>query len=79
MFTEAPCNENCLKRQIDNYHNQCGINNNTDVKAVSTSQIPDARDTTDAQRMAEYQSTLKQIQERKQELIAYRFAYTVTR
>jgi Domain of unknown function (DUF4150)/GHH signature containing HNH/Endo VII superfamily nuclease toxin 2 len=33
-FQESKCNEDCLNAQLDNYHNQCGMNDSTPIKAV---------------------------------------------
>ncbi len=37
-FPEADCNPECIKKQLDNYHNQCGVNDSTKIKAVATGQ-----------------------------------------
>lgn len=37
-FPESQCNEACIEKQLDNHHNQCGINNKTSIKAVETGQ-----------------------------------------
>jgi hypothetical protein len=33
-FPHSNCGTECLKAQLDNYHNQCGVNDNTRIKAV---------------------------------------------
>lgn len=33
-FPESECNPECLKRQLDNYHNQCNMDDSTKLKAV---------------------------------------------
>ncbi len=33
-FPHSNCGTECLKAQLDNYHKQCGINDNTRIKAV---------------------------------------------
>ena len=35
-FPESGCNEDCLKKQLDSYHNQHNINDNTECKSVIT-------------------------------------------
>ena len=35
-FPDAGCSRECLKAQIDAYHNQCQINDDTDIKATET-------------------------------------------
>jgi hypothetical protein len=35
-FPESGCDEDCLKAQLDAYHNQCGINDSTQCKQVVT-------------------------------------------
>jgi hypothetical protein len=39
VFPESGCNPDCLEKQLDNYHNQCGVNDSTEVKAVVTGDI----------------------------------------
>lgn len=36
VFPESDCNPDCIKAQLDDYHNKCGIDNSTKIKAVST-------------------------------------------
>lgn len=35
VFPTSECSSECLKKQLDAYHNQCGIDDNTRMKAVS--------------------------------------------
>ena len=37
-FPESGCNEECLKQQLDSYHNKCGISDDTKIKAVREGQ-----------------------------------------
>jgi hypothetical protein len=37
-FPFAGCNPDCIKSQLDAYHNQCGINDDTKIKAVQEGQ-----------------------------------------
>ena len=37
-FPESGCDEECLAAQLDAYHNQCGIKDDTVIKAVETGQ-----------------------------------------
>lgn len=37
-FPESDCDTKCIEAQLDAYHNQCGINNKTTIKAVETGQ-----------------------------------------
>ncbi len=37
-FPESPCDKKCLAAQLDSYHNQCGISDQTPIKAVETGQ-----------------------------------------
>jgi hypothetical protein len=39
-FPESGCNPDCIKAQLDQYHNECGINDSTPIKAVETGNIP---------------------------------------
>jgi hypothetical protein len=34
VFPHSNCGKECLQAQLDNYHKQCGINDNTRIKAV---------------------------------------------
>jgi hypothetical protein len=36
VFPESGCKEGCLEKQLDNYHKQCGLEDDTPVKAVTT-------------------------------------------
>lgn len=38
VFPDSKCSKKCIAAQLDNYHRQCGINNNTPIKAVTTGQ-----------------------------------------
>lgn len=46
VYLESKCSEECLKAQLDKYHNDCGIQEDTPVKAVQTPKVP-AGDTGD--------------------------------
>lgn len=35
VFDDAGCDDKCIKAQLDAYHNQCGINDNTPCKAIT--------------------------------------------
>jgi hypothetical protein len=37
-FPESDCSEDCITGQLDAYHNQCGITDETEIKAVETGQ-----------------------------------------
>jgi hypothetical protein len=37
-FPESKCDPECIEKQLDNYHKQCGINDRTPIKAVETGQ-----------------------------------------
>jgi hypothetical protein len=37
-FPESQCDEKCIEAQLDAYHEQCGINDDTPIKAVETGQ-----------------------------------------
>jgi hypothetical protein len=39
VFPEGFCAEKCIEAQLDNYHNQCGITNETPCKAIATRQV----------------------------------------
>ncbi|MCP3145364.1 HNH/endonuclease VII fold toxin-2 domain-containing protein [Pyxidicoccus xibeiensis] len=39
VFQQSGCSEKCMKAQLDAYHRQCGINDNTQIKAVSPNEI----------------------------------------
>jgi uncharacterized protein DUF4150/HNH/endonuclease VII toxin of polymorphic toxin system len=39
-FPESRCNPDCLKAQLDHYHNEQGINDTTPIKAVETGAMP---------------------------------------
>ncbi len=39
VFPESECDEACIKAQLDAYHNQCGINDKTTIKAVDEGSI----------------------------------------
>lgn len=42
VFPEAGCNEECLKAQMDAYHkDECGMKEDTQLKAVATTKSPD--------------------------------------
>lgn len=43
-FPHSNCGKECLQKQLDNYHNQCGMNDNTLIKAVEegTPDVPAA-------------------------------------
>jgi hypothetical protein len=43
VFSHSGCSEKCIKAQLDAYHSQCGIHDGTQIKAVSTSKISDAK------------------------------------
>ena len=36
VFPESYCGADCLEKQLDNYHNQCGLKDDTEVKGVTT-------------------------------------------
>jgi hypothetical protein len=36
VFPESFCGAECLEKQLDNYHNQCGLKDNTEIKGVTT-------------------------------------------
>ena len=37
-FPQSKCSKKCIEAQLDNYHNQCGIKDTTQIKAVETGQ-----------------------------------------
>lgn len=37
-FPESKCDSKCIEAQLDAYHKQCGINDETEIKAVETGQ-----------------------------------------
>jgi GHH signature containing HNH/Endo VII superfamily nuclease toxin 2 len=41
VFSESGCDPECVKKQLDNYHNQCEIEDKTPLKAVTTGGISD--------------------------------------
>jgi hypothetical protein len=41
VFQDSGCNPDCIEAQLDAYHEQSGINNDTEVKAVVTREITD--------------------------------------
>ncbi|MEY8689203.1 MAG: HNH/endonuclease VII fold toxin-2 domain-containing protein [Leptothrix sp. (in: b-proteobacteria)] len=36
VFPDSKCSKKCIDAQLDNYHRQCGIRNDTEIKAVKT-------------------------------------------
>ena len=38
-FPESKCDPACIAAQLDSYHNQCGVNDKTTIKAVDTGKI----------------------------------------
>ena len=36
VFPESECDPACIKAQLNAYHQQCGVNNSTPIKAVET-------------------------------------------
>ena len=34
VFADSGCDPKCIENQLDHYHNKCGIDNNTEIKAV---------------------------------------------
>ena len=42
VFPESGCKAQCIEKQLDNYHNQCGIDDDTPIKAVETGGIKEA-------------------------------------
>ena len=49
-FPESKCSEKCITAQLDAYHNQCGVNDETVIKAVETGQadVSKAQDAVEA-------------------------------
>lgn len=41
-FPNADCDPDCIEKQLDNYHNQAGINDDTEITAVVTGKTSDA-------------------------------------
>ena len=41
-FPNSHCDQDCIEKQLDNYHNQAGITDKTDIKAVETGNTGDA-------------------------------------
>lgn len=39
VFDQSGCSPGCIKAQLDAYHQQCGIDDSTQIKAVATSEI----------------------------------------
>jgi hypothetical protein len=42
VFPASFSNEKCIEKQLDNYHNQSGVNDSTEIKAVVEGQVSDA-------------------------------------
>jgi hypothetical protein len=43
VFSHSGCSEKCIKAQLDAYHSQFGIHDGTQIKAVATSKISNAK------------------------------------
>lgn len=57
-FPESVCDKDCLEAQLDAYHNQCGVNDSTKIKAVETGQTDvSAADKAVADRSARVQAS----------------------
>lgn len=41
-FPDSKCDPKCIETQLDNYHNQCGITDETTIKAVETGGITES-------------------------------------
>jgi hypothetical protein len=41
-FPQSKCSRECIEKQLDNYHKQCGMNDNTTIKAVETGGISES-------------------------------------
>jgi hypothetical protein len=41
VFRDSGCDPKCIEAQLDNYHHQCGINDDTEIKAVATREVTD--------------------------------------
>jgi hypothetical protein len=63
VFPDSGCDPDCLKAQLDAYHNQCGIDDNTKCQAVAT-----RKNTPDSM----LQEAEEQVQERYLQAIAAR-------
>ena len=48
VFDDAGCDPDCIRKQLDAYHNQCGINDNTPCKAVTEGPADSERNVADA-------------------------------